>query len=290
MTRSLPARDRRGFTLVEMLAVITILAVLIALVLPAVQAAREAARRGQCANNLRQLALAVANYHDVNGALPGASYMVASFSPFIRVLPHLEQTRLYNAVNFDLQAQQGENVTIAGVAIGGLTCPSDTGSSSAPIDNVMWADVPPGPWRQGFSSYGGSAGTWALVLHTGDGQFSRRYANINGVIFDHSAIRLTEISDGTSNTTLFAERAHGVLTSNTTLSDGLKWPPNDYHLLAARLSQPRAGRGVLRPQRVQDARLDHGQPRHAEPGELPPRGRQCRVLRRFGPVRQGDDR
>jgi prepilin-type processing-associated H-X9-DG protein len=212
-----------------LLVTVTIISVLIALLLPAVQAAREAARRAHCANNLKQLALAAANYHDVHGALPGASYTSASFSLFVRLLPHLEQSQVYDAVNFSLQAQHGENVTIAGVAIGGLMCPSDAGPSTAPIDPSMWADLPPGSWRQNFSSYGGSAGTWALVLFQSDSQYDQRYANMNGVIFDHSTIRLTEITYGTSNTTLFAERAHGVLTNDATISRGLKRPPNDYH-------------------------------------------------------------
>ena len=94
MTRPLPGRAtplRRGFTLIELLVVIMIIAVLIALLLPAVQAAREAARRVQCVNNLKQLALATANYHDVNDMLPGTSYAAANLGQFVRLLPYLEQ-------------------------------------------------------------------------------------------------------------------------------------------------------------------------------------------------------
>ena len=88
---------RRGFTLIELLVVLAVVALLIALLLPAVQGAREAARRVQCVNNLKQLALAAADYHDVHGALPGASYAAANLGPFVRLLPHLEQTQVYNA-------------------------------------------------------------------------------------------------------------------------------------------------------------------------------------------------
>src|SRR4051794_17281318 len=95
---------RRAFTLIELLVVISIIGVLIALLLPAVHAAREAARRSQCTNNLKQLALAVQTYMDANGTNPpsGASTGNQTFSFKTRILASLEQTALYNSVNFDL--------------------------------------------------------------------------------------------------------------------------------------------------------------------------------------------
>jgi prepilin-type N-terminal cleavage/methylation domain-containing protein/prepilin-type processing-associated H-X9-DG protein len=224
---AMPAR--RGFTLIELLVVIAVVAALIALLLPAVQAAREAARRAQCANNLKQLALAAAGYHDVNGVFPGASYSAATLGPFVRLLPFLEQAPVYHEANFGRQALFPENVTIAGVAIGGLICPSDKGPSSAPLDANLWPyGVPAGAWRQHFSSYGGSSGTWTLNLTKGNDLYAQRYANMNGVIFGESTVRLAEITDGTGNTLLLAESSHGVLAGNAAISGGLRWPASEY--------------------------------------------------------------
>src|SRR5436190_16663007 len=102
---------RRGFTLIELLVVIAIIGVLIALLLPAVQAAREAARRAQCVNNLKQIGLAIHNYHDSRGALPGAYlvYPVTQFSALSMMLPHLEQANLFNALNFNFPNDDPSN-------------------------------------------------------------------------------------------------------------------------------------------------------------------------------------
>src|SRR3712207_2645414 len=99
-------QTRRGFTLIELLVVIAIIGVLIALLLPAVQSAREAARRAQCTNNLKQLGLAMQGYIDANGALPPTSasgfpagVLMNDFSMKVRLLPFLEQTTIFNAFN-----------------------------------------------------------------------------------------------------------------------------------------------------------------------------------------------
>src|SRR6516162_1784656 len=117
------ARRRPGFTLIELLVVIAIIAVLIALLLPAVQAAREAARRAQCVNNLKQLGLAIQNYHDVHGALPptalaSSATVTPDFSMKGRILPFLEQTVLSNALNSSYLYNDPTNFTVRVVQLG----------------------------------------------------------------------------------------------------------------------------------------------------------------------------
>jgi prepilin-type N-terminal cleavage/methylation domain-containing protein/prepilin-type processing-associated H-X9-DG protein len=229
MTRNRPPADARGFTLIELLVVIAIIALLIALLLPAVQAAREAARRAQCTNNLKQLALAAANYHEVNGVLPGASYGASTLGHFVRLLPYLEQGPAYDSANFSRTALHPENITVAGYAIGGLLCPSDTDSAPVPVDASEWPfGVPPGSWRQCFSSYGGCAGTWTLNLLKGNERYAQRYANLNGVIFNESTIGLAGITDGASNTLLLTESAHGLLPDKVIYGE-TPWPSSNYH-------------------------------------------------------------
>src|SRR5437660_530008 len=102
-------RPTDGFTLIELLVVIAIIAVLIALLLPAVQAAREAARRAQCVNNLKQLGIAMHNYHDTNGSFPIGRQGKPRRTWTFGILPFIEQTTLYNAINFSTDFYQRQN-------------------------------------------------------------------------------------------------------------------------------------------------------------------------------------
>jgi prepilin-type N-terminal cleavage/methylation domain-containing protein len=128
--------SRRGFTLIELLVVIAIIAVLIALLLPAVQAAREAARRAQCVNNLKQIGLALHNYHATHNTFPlgngctgpgntGPCSSWDGFSPQAQLLNAMEATALYNATNFKLGGSDVANSTSITSKIASFMCPSD---------------------------------------------------------------------------------------------------------------------------------------------------------------------
>jgi prepilin-type N-terminal cleavage/methylation domain-containing protein/prepilin-type processing-associated H-X9-DG protein len=226
-----PGKKRRksGFTLIELLVVIAIIAVLIALLLPAVQSAREAARRAQCTNNLKQLALAAQNYHDTNGCFPGGSYSqyakpykyAENFSCFVRMLPFTEQSPMYNSVNFSLTSSNVVNITVSGISLSTLICPSDSDMQPQPIlpsppagTLPGWSfnqvfPLPPGTWLQQFASYSGNAGTFDTGYITNYGL--AQFAEFNGVIYNDSSVNIASITDGTSNTFAFGEHSHGRL-------------------------------------------------------------------------------
>ena len=197
---------KRGFTLIELLVVIAIIAILIALLLPAVQQAREAARRTECKNNLKQLGLALHNYHDQYKCFPPGwvqQQNTSNWGWMVYLLPNVEQGNLYN------QLQVGD--TSLGVALGdaaklrlmtktfkGFKCTSDTGPD---INTIHMLNSASGPQQTTLTSYVGTngGGDWspnALSNGTLDGTFG-----IN------SRARLGEFTDGTSNTIVAGERA-----------------------------------------------------------------------------------
>jgi prepilin-type N-terminal cleavage/methylation domain-containing protein len=226
---------RRGFTVIELLAVIAIIGILAALLFPAVESAREAARRTACMNNLKQLALAAQNYIDVNGTLPmGTLTMVdpvvsasfpdellpggqfESFSIFVAMLPNLEQQPLANAFNFSRSTYAAANMTIAATGLTVLWCPSDSSvTGSRPLPE-SYSDVP-APARVCYSSYAGCVGTW-YVRSPG----SASQLTMNGMFCLNRGINPAEVTDGLSNTILLGERAHGML-SEPDLSDYHWW-------------------------------------------------------------------
>ena len=200
--RALEPTRRPGFTLIELLVVIAIIAVLISLLLPAVQAAREAARRAQCTNNLKQIGLAVHNYHSAINSMPNGHYGTGwnDWAAIVMLLPYIEQQPLYNAINF---ANNGiaacpdclpnPNQTIFAFKLNVLNCPSDLDR----LTNGL-----------GHQSYCGNSG------NAPESMFDNNvHQACNGCFFSTNNCKVAgfaDITDGLSQTACFSEKVKGI--------------------------------------------------------------------------------
>ena len=203
---------QRGFTLIELLVVITIIAVLIALLLPAVQAAREAARRARCANHLRQIGLAMHNYHGAvgvfppgyvslpQGNLPTSPEYGMGWGWGTMVLPYIEQAPLFDAVNFILPITDPGSQTVRATNLSVYLCPSSDGAGPITLSDgsgnglVLIDDLSPG-------QYVASAGQFKVANWPSEN---------NGLFFRNSRVSLRDVIDGSSLTMMVGERSRTI--------------------------------------------------------------------------------
>lgn len=225
--------SRRGFTLIELLVVIAIIAILIALLLPAVQQAREAARRSQCVNNLKQVGLALHNYHDTFAVFPpgwiGASAGThdtdgpSGFSWAAHILPYLDQAPLYNRLNFNTScfASPANDAALQGV-LSVFRCPSDPSSNLWQMTeegnpgNIL-ATLPTANYVASF----GTEGYEDLCEPGVMPGFPNAQCAGDGMFFHNGKVSMRDLTDGSSNTLMVGE--HRTDTRPAILSVGPAW-------------------------------------------------------------------
>jgi len=231
-------KSHRGFTLVELLVVIAIIGVLVALLLPAIQAAREAARRSQCVNNLKQFGLALQNYHGVHEGFPPGGMMPVlagiAFTGFASantmLLPYLEQSALYDryqstaplpgspeeAVNQRVAPWKNQSAEVSAAVVPGFNCPST--SEENPFTHPVIGTLPGvsnsvyGTTDYVFSK--GASDAWCLIPVTAPTDFTAARpgpipSRLRGAFYLNEGISIRQVTDGTSNTFAMGEGASG---------------------------------------------------------------------------------
>lgn len=193
--------QRSGFTLIELLVTIAVISVLIALLLPAVQSAREAARRTQCLNHLKQIGLALHNYHDLYRQFPPACIRPSGFEDngrdhprttwAISILPMMEQANLYQTYNADVDSTHMDNVEVTSAVIPSYRCPSD------PYNVELFQPLLGIFYSQGNYAANYGSASWGVSFWK-----DRRY---RGVMGQNQGLSFRDVQDGTSNTVCVAE-------------------------------------------------------------------------------------
>ncbi len=243
-----PTRQMRcGFTLIETLVVISIICLLIGLLLPAVQYAREAARRVQCANNLKQIGIALHGYEQAQdclpigrmksydpryaGSNPPCTSTISDKSYLVEILPYIDQAVLYNSINQSLTILGVENMTCHGIVVGAFACPDDPQAGIVRTLNpgALTTYGILDPARMVFTSYAGCAGSiLAPALPWPNNNCTPPAQGVvqnNGCFNDVSPIRFSSISDGLSNTIFVVEKS---VTSLSVIDDFMKDESNKH--------------------------------------------------------------
>jgi prepilin-type N-terminal cleavage/methylation domain-containing protein/prepilin-type processing-associated H-X9-DG protein len=247
-TRSVGRSGARGVTLIELIVVVGIIGLLIMLLLPAVQGAREAARRAQCANNLRQMGLGLHQYHDAHASLPiglmpssdPRYYTIAppcvpegfDRSCLVALLPHLEQAPLYHAINADLAIASRENRTCFRATTGVYACPSDPGARwpraiATPLLVAAGMADPGERLEASYTSYAACHGTFPVyalpTAATGCRVDPRTSAQADGCFTPPASMPFASVRDGLSHTLFLAERATAVYRDFEAIYDDWGW-------------------------------------------------------------------
>jgi prepilin-type N-terminal cleavage/methylation domain-containing protein/prepilin-type processing-associated H-X9-DG protein len=228
----------RGFTLIELLVVIAIIAVLISLLLPAVQSAREAARRAQCVNNLKQIGLAIANYESALGSIvPGYISMcvgnctsgialppqlgVSGYNPdafsldqgpgwgwLALLLPYAEQVPLADAMNCSLPTWVADNATVVTTGLGVFLCPSaNNPTATCPMVDVNLNLLPVANQHFARANYQYNMGWNDTSIQPANQSYDDQVKGCNGPIYRNSRVRYAGVTDGLSNTVFASEKA-----------------------------------------------------------------------------------
>jgi prepilin-type N-terminal cleavage/methylation domain-containing protein/prepilin-type processing-associated H-X9-DG protein len=243
--RSLNSITRRAFTLVELLVVIAIIGILVALLLPAVQAAREAARRAQCINNMKQMQLGIIGFEDVKKKFPSGRAGLDSAtdgrgeSAFVQILPFIEEQQLFDLVDKQYPvwdwAHQAEwdvianNITVLGTVVKSYRCPSDPTPNTYTSKELEWAEDPPAATILALTSY---ACNWGSQVANG-------YKTTNDGMFVYKTqIPIKKVSDGLSKTMFVGEINTRPELPNPLYATAIPWTLGDRRLTLRSTAQP----------------------------------------------------
>jgi len=239
-----PTLSRRGFTLIELLVVIAIIAILIGLLLPAVQKVREAAARMSCQNKMKQLGLALHNYHDANGKLPpgaqntvlpnpnpaGNTTTIQGTSWIVFILPYIEQDNLYKQYDFTLTYSAAVNSAVGATIVPAIYCPSgpdpkkyldpNAGVTTNPTTHYYGVMGPGGATNPTTNVIGGITYSYTVGSPAANGAWSAhgmlsQYQDTTGSVSTGRLVKFTDVKDGLTNTLMVAEMSITLPTTQT---------------------------------------------------------------------------